>query len=500
MELIHDGGLLPDWLRRRALSAPGRIAIIADGHQLTFADLDRRTDDVATYLARLGVAAGDRIAVLLQNGVQFVETVHAMPRIGAMIVPVNLRLTAAEIAWQLDDAGAALLVTDRATDDLTRAIDERCPGLTIVPPLVTGEHDDTSTVGQREGLALIEHHDASEIHSIVYTSGTTGRPKGAMLTFGNHLWSAIGSALNLGVTPSDRWLVVLPLFHVGGLSILFRSVLYGIPVVIHESFNPAAVNRSIDEDRVTIVSVVATMLSRMLDERGERPYPAWLRCVLLGGGPAPRPLLEACAARDVPVTQTYGLTETASQVATLAPEDALRRLGSAGVPLYPNEVSIESDGRRAQSGEPGEILVRGPIVTAGYHRLPDATASALIDGWLHTGDYGFLDESGFLYVLDRRDDLIVTGGENVYPAEVEAALLSHSAVEEAAVIGEPDPEWGQRVVAIVRATREIGPNELQAYCRASLASYKVPAVIRFRTEPLPRTAAGKLIRRELRER
>jgi len=248
---------------------------------------------------------------------------------------------------------------------------------------------------------------------------------------------------------------------------------------------------------------VAATLHRLLDARADRPVPPTLRCILLGGGPAPRPLLERCARIGVPVVQTYGLTETASQVATLAPEDALRRLGSAGRPLYPNALRIaDSDGADAPAGEPGEILVRGPVVTAGYADRPDDTARALAGGWLHTGDVGRLDEEGYLYVLDRRDDLIVTGGENVYPAEVEAALLAHPAVAEAGVVGMPDERWGARVVAVVRARdgAATDADALRAHCRTLLGGYKVPAEIRLVTEPLPRTASGKLRRAELRAR
>jgi o-succinylbenzoate---CoA ligase len=500
MAVTPDPSVLPDWLRRRAFSTPDRLAVIAPGARWTFAELDRRADAIALRLAACGVSSGDRVAVLLPNRAAFVEIVHALPRIGAVLVPINTRLAPDEIAWQLIDAGVTLLVADLVEPDLARTLRAASPDLKIVA-LHPGDADLLLLSDiEPAPVKLVERHSATEIHSLIYTSGTTGRPKGALLTYGNHWWSAIGSVLNLGATPDDRWLAVLPLFHVGGLSILQRSVINGIAVVVHETFDPAAVNRGVDEDRVTIVSVVATMLRRMLAERGGERYPPWLRCVLLGGGPAPRPLLEACAARGVPVTQTYGLTETASQVATLAPEDALRKLGSAGKPLYPNELAIEVDGRRAEPGEPGEILVRGPIVTAGYHRLPAATAEALRGGWLHTGDYGYLDADGFLYVLDRRDDLIVSGGENVYPAEVESVLLAHPDVLEAGVIGVSDPEWGQRVVAIVRCHTDavVDTQVLIAHCRAHLAGYKVPSRIDFTIDPLPRNAGGKLLRRQLR--
>jgi O-succinylbenzoic acid--CoA ligase len=343
--------------------------------------------------------------------------------------------------------------------------------------------------------------DFAATHSLVYTSGTTGKPKAAVLTYGNHLWSAVSSALNLGLREDDRWLACLPLFHVGGLAILLRSAIYGTAAIVHEGFDPARVNAAIDRDGVTIVSVVANMLQRMLDERGDRPYPASLRCVLLGGGPAPAPLLQRCSALGVPVVQTYGLTETASQVATLAPEDALRKLGSAGKPLFGTELRIEaSDGAVLPPGNEGEVVVRGPTVTPGYLNNPDATARAIRDGWLHTGDVGYLDEEGYLYILDRRDDLIVSGGENVYPAEIEAVLQSHPDVLEGGVYGVLDERWGQSPVAavVLRAGAEVTPETLLAYCRERLAAYKAPSSIEFRAE-LPRNAAGKLVRRRLLE-
>ncbi len=272
--------------------------------------------------------------------------------------------------------------------------------------------------------------------------------------------------------------------------------------MVHDGFDADAVNAAIDDDGVTIVSVVAVMLQRMLDARADRPYPATLRCILLGGGPTPRALLDRCAVAGVPVVQSYGLTEACSQVATLSLAEAAEHVGSAGRALYPNAVRIAaSSGGGTSADGVGEILVRGPIVMAGYAGQPEATARTIVKGWLHTGDLGRLDADGCLYVLDRRDDLIVTGGENVYPAEVEAALLAHPAVAEAGVVGVVDETWGQRVVAVV-LPREDGASvdavTLEAFVRARIAGYKVPREIRLVTEPLPRTASGKLRRGELR--
>jgi O-succinylbenzoic acid--CoA ligase len=240
------------------------------------------------------------------------------------------------------------------------------------------------------------------------------------------------------------------------------------------------------------------MLARMLEDLGERRYPSSFRCMLLGGGPAPLPLLEACTDKGIPIYQTYGMTETASQIVTLPPEYMLTKLGSAGKPLFQAEVRIMNGQAPAAPGEPGEIQVRGPNVTRGYWNRPEATAEALRDGWLATGDIGFLDEEGFLYVLDRRSDLIISGGENVYPAEIEAVLLGHPAVAEAGVCGVADERWGQVPVAYVKLAEDatVSEEELRAYCGTRLARYKLPARIRF-VDALPRNAAGKLLRREL---
>ncbi len=480
--------LLPDWLAHRAGVAPDRPALIADNARWTFAELDRRAATLARRLAALGARPGDRIGLLLRNSPEFIALVYAAPRLGVTLVPLNTRLAAPELAWQLTDSGARLLLYDAYHAPLAAAA---LPGAGSI-----ASHDVAALAELPEAeVALRPSIDLAEAYTITYTSGTTGRPKGAVLTYGNYWWSAIGSALNLGLHADDRWLAVLPLFHVGGLAIVIRAAIYGIPVVLHQGFDPAAANRALDADGVTIVSLVSAMLQRMLDERGARPYGAALRCVLLGGGPAPQPLLEACAARGVPVVQTYGLTEAASQVATLAPGDALGKLGSAGKPLLPTELRIASDG----AASVGEILVRGPTVMRGYINRPDETARALRDGWLHTGDLGYLDDEGYLYVVSRRADLIISGGENIYPAEVEAALLAHPAVEEAGVVGLPDERWGQVPAACVklRPGATLSEAALIAFCRERLAGYKLPRHLRF-VQVMPRNAAGKLLRDTLR--
>jgi O-succinylbenzoic acid--CoA ligase len=491
---------VPDWLHQRAQSTPHRLGLICGDDRLTFAQLDAAVDATAGRLLLEGVQPGHVVGVLSRNSTAFVFAVHATARIGAVLMPLNLRLTTAELAWQLRDAGAHRLLHDEAHRETAVVLRGETSPLQLLSLDAL-----TADVGARHASHLRDDastFDLNATHSLVYTSGTTGTPKGAMLTYGNHLWSAIGSALNLGVHEDDRWLACLPLFHVGGLAILLRGALYGTTAIVHESFDAARANASIENDHVTIISVVANMLQRMLDERGPRPYPAHLRCVLLGGGPAPEPLLRRCVALGVPVVQTYGLTEAASQVATLAPEDALRKVGSAGKPLFGTELRIEdAAGKVLPARAEGEIVVHGPTVTPGYLNRPDATAKAIRDGWLHTGDIGYLDDEGYLYVLDRRDDLIVSGGENVYPAEIEATLQGHPDVAEAGVFGAPDERWGQTSVAIVvlRPGATVTPEALIAHCREHLAAYKTPRRIEFRSE-LPRNAAGKLVRSRLRSK
>ena len=402
------------------------------------------------------------MATLLPNGFASSILPHAALRLGAILAPLNTRLARAEIEWQVGNLAPSIIIDSEE--------------------MLNGP------ISNDVELRLSHPEDA--VSAIIYTSGTTGKPKGAMLTVRNLWWSAIGSALNLGSVPNDRWLACLPLFHVGGLSIITRSAIYGIEAIVHESFDEHRVNDAIDAEGASIVSVVAVMLERMLNARGNAPYPSTLRCVLLGGGPASASLLERAASLNVPVVQTYGLTETCSQVATVSPVDAARKPGSAGKPLYPNEIRIS---------DADEIVVRGPVVMQGYYENPAATSAAIVDGWLQTGDAGRIDDEGFLYVLDRRDDLIVTGGENVYPAEVESALSSHPAIEEAAVIGIADQSWGQRVIAIVRNKTEVTANDLAAHCESRLARYKIPREFRFADKPLPRTSAGKLRRAVLRE-
>lgn len=486
--------MMPDWLHQRARLSPDHDAIITDDRTYTFAQLDRAVKRAADTLRSMGIRPGDHVATLATNSDAFVIAVHALIGCRAVMVPLNVRLTPTELRWQIDDSDTRWLLYEHERADVVTQLDLNIPACEIeclVSPDCSQSKYDAKLDGETPRV------DLEAVQGIIYTSGTTGNPKGAMLTLGNHWWNAVGSALNLGIHHDDRWLAMLPLFHVGGLAILFRSVIYGHPVIIHRRFDPAKANDAIDHQGVTIASVVSTMLRAIIDERQKQPFPKSLRALLTGGGPIDPALLATCAKIGAPVIQTYGMTETASQAATLSPADALRKPGSAGKPLFPNEIRVNKP-----IGEIGEIEVRGPSVSPGYYNRPEDNQTRTDDGWFQTGDLGRFDEEGFLYVVDRRSDLIISGGENVYPKEVEDVLTRHPAVLEAAVVGVPHAKWGQVPIAYVvfrpdrRTDEERGIADIIEHCRQHLARYKVPTQI-IPVESLPRNATGKLLRRGL---
>ncbi|HEY1354540.1 MAG TPA: o-succinylbenzoate--CoA ligase [Ktedonobacteraceae bacterium] len=506
MTVSQHGNFLPDWLTRCAEQTPEQLALQCGQVRWSFAELARQAVQLAGQLAAVGVGVGSRVALLAANGPACVACVHALAHLGAVLVPLNTRLSVGELCWQLEDVQAMLLVSDTSMAELARGLAVALPRACLqevrqgsVQRILLTRQGSPCAVGEVSLRPLI---DLEATQAIIYTSGTTGRPKGVLITYGMQWWNAVGSALNLGHRRDDCWLACLPLFHIGGLSILMRSVIYGISVILQETFDEQAVNQAIRCEGVSIISVVAVMLQRMLADlectQGQA-YPPTLRCVLLGGGPAPRPLLQRCASLQIPVAQTYGLTESCSQAVTLAPCDALRKPGSAGRPLLPLQLRVLHHGCPQAVGEVGTIYLKGPTITPGYADRPAATAEALHDGWLCTGDLGYLDADGYLYVLERRSDLIISGGENVYPAEIESALLAHPAVAEAGVCGQDDPTWGQVPLAFVRLYPgcSLTPEALLAHVRQDLAGYKVPRQIVF-VATLPRNSSGKLLRRELR--
>ncbi len=454
--------VVPHWIQAAAARQPDRVALETPERSLTYAELR----DAA--LAGAGELRGaTRVAIALPAGADFVIAFHACLLAGAAAVPIDLRLSDAEQEQRL--AGAEVVIdaplanAPVANASLANASLANA-ALADVPPATTSGPAGQPASPDSEGRAAARDVPVALMH----TSGTTGAPKPVTLTDGNFLASALGSAVALGLDPAERWLCPMPLTHVGGLSIAFRSAIYATTAVVHGRFDTEAVVSELMDAgrRITVVSLVPTMLARLLDAGLERP--PTLRWALLGGGPIAPALVARAEAAGVAVAPTYGMTEACSQIATF------------GWPLAGVEVRVADD---------SEVLVRGPIVSAGA--LSD-------DGWLHTGDLGRFDERVRLEIVGRKSDTIVTGGENVAPAEVEAALLEHPAVADAAVHPRADPEWGEAVVAtvVLRDGDVAAADELLAHCAARLAGFKVPKVVEF-ADVLPRTASGKLLRRQL---
>ncbi|KKI88886.1 O-succinylbenzoic acid--CoA ligase [Bacillus sp. SA1-12] len=483
--------LMPNWLKQRAELTPDRLAIKTENIELSFKQLHERAVLLAHQLSYSGVKKHQHIGILMKNSVDMVETIFAVLSIGAVAVMLNTRLTEQELAWQVEDAEAAYLICDRELHDKISAKQD--------VKLLINEELKQVKIRRKAFISFDEDVATTQVATIMYTSGTTGNPKGVMQSYGNHWSSAIGSALNLGLRAEDRWLLAVPLFHISGLSILMRSVIYGMGIVLFERFDAKKMNAAIIHDHVTIVSVVTTMLQQMLEKLDKQQFPPSFRCMLAGGGPVPKSILEECQTLRIPVYQTYGMTETASQIVTLSPEYSMKKLGSAGKPLFSCQIKIVKDGKECGALEEGEIVVKGPNITKGYWKREDATIKAIKDGWLHTGDQGYMDDEGFLYVLDRRSDLIISGGENVYPAEIESILLSHPKIKDAGVIGVENQKWGQTPYAFVSSDDEaLSIPELLEYCKSRLAPYKVPTGITILQE-LPRNASNKLLRRKLKE-
>ncbi len=472
---------MPNWLMQRSFLTPERTAIETKEEKITFLELHEKVGSVCEHLSYLQIEKGQKVAVLMKNGTQMITVIHALSYIGAVAVLLNTRLSREELLWQMDDAEVVCLVTDQEFETekvLVYAFEE------VVN-------------GPKKTAVVQEEFSLEESMTIIYTSGTTGKPKGVILTYGNHWASAVGSSLNLGLRDDDCWLACMPMFHVGGLSLLMKNIMYGMRILLVPKYDPDFIHEAIKTRGITIISVVSKMLMDLLERLGEETYPSSLRCMLLGGGPAPKPLLETCVTKGIPVYQTYGMTETSSQICTLSADYMLTKVGSAGKTLFSCQLRIEKDGEVVPPNVEGEIVVKGPNVTHGYFKREDATRETIIDGWLHTGDLGYLDEEGFLYVLDRRSDLIISGGENIYPAQIEEVLLANPKVAEAGVVGKADEQWGQVPAAFIVKADDITEEELIKFCEEKLARYKVPREVHFLLE-LPRNASKKLLRRELR--
>jgi fatty-acyl-CoA synthase len=498
---------LGSWPERRLRINPGSDAIWFERAAMSHGDFAGRVRRVAAALAGLGVRAGDRVSWLSSNHPSALETLYACGQLGAIWVPVNARLTAPEARYILAHSGATVVFHGRDQGDLAASLRDQVPEVRSWVAVEPGPADSSlpyeQLLAEADPLWRDELVSLSDPCLIMYTSGTTGRPKGAVLTHGNMTWNAANQILGFDFTSDERTLALAPLFHIGGLNgTVNPTLLRGGCVVMMRRFEPEAALEVIEQQRVTSFFAVPTMLDAMArDPSFQARDLSALRSIGAAGAPVPLPTLRTWLGRGVVMQQAYGMTEAAPGCTVLDSADAERKIGSVGKPVFFTDLRVvRPDGSDAAVDEVGEVIVSGPNIMPGYWNDAERTAEVLTsDGWYHSGDAGSLDDEGFLFIRDRYQDLIISGGENVYPAEVESVLLELPGVVEAAVIGVPDETWGEVGLAllVMGADLAVEPGSIQAALRERLAGFKVPRHIKFVAD-LPKTATGKVRKPELR--
>ncbi|HZV51862.1 MAG TPA: long-chain fatty acid--CoA ligase [Candidatus Dormibacteraeota bacterium] len=498
-------------LERNRERWPDREVIAYGDRRIDNRTLFERVNALARGMRELGIGRGAVVALLLYNCPEFLEVTFAVNKLGAVWLPLNYRLAAAEWRYILGHAGAEAIVTEPEFAPSIDAIAEELPALRH--RVLVGAGADRPWIafetlvepyrGERVADAEVEEHD---LQRLMYTSGTTARPKGVMITYGNLLWKNVGHILEFGITSSDRTLVAGPLYHVGGMDLPASAVLYaGGSLVLLRKFEAREALAAIQAEGITNLWLAPAMVNMVLQLPDLEAYDTRsVRFIINGGEKMPVPLIQRVlrAFPNAWFSDAYGLTETVSGDTFMDREHVISKIGSVGKPVVHLAVRVvDEEGQEVLPNQLGEVVLRGPKVFKGYWRDPEATAAAIRDGWFHTGDIGRIDEDGYLYIEDRKKDLIISGGENIASSEVERALYEHPAVVEAAVIGIPDPRWGEvpKAFVVLRSGAEITTQDLIEHCRQRLARFKVPKQVEF-IDALPRNPSGKVLKRELRER
>jgi acyl-CoA synthetase (AMP-forming)/AMP-acid ligase II len=502
-----------------ATIVPDQEIVAFEGRRQTYQETTTRVQRLAAALAILGISKGDRVAVLDTNSSRAVEAYFATSLLGAVFVPLNYRATAEELEYMVTTAGAHVLMVGERYRPLVAHVRDRLLCVTHYVAMDSPQPQMDSfeaLIAQAPGEASEAEVDEEDVNILMYTSGTTGRPKGVMLTCGDFVAYVCGHTDLADGTPRGAALLCVPLYHIAGVTLMMTSVFSGRRLVVLRQFEPTEWLETVQRERITHTFVVPTMLKRVLDHPDFSRYTCTsLEVLAYGAAPMPVSVIHRAIAMFPPTVgfiNTFGQTETTATVTVLLPEDhrlegspqeverKLQRLSSIGRPLPDVEVRIvDAEGAEVTPGKIGEITVRTPRLMKGYLSQGDATAQTMVHGWLHTRDMGWMDADGYLYLAGRQDDLIIRGGENISPAEVEAVLYTHPAIEEAAIIGVPDVDWGEQVMAIVvpRADSPLTVEEVIDWCQQRLASFKRPAMVRFVRE-LPRNPLGKVLRKELR--
>jgi acyl-CoA synthetase (AMP-forming)/AMP-acid ligase II len=500
------------FLAKRAFLGPDVEAYV-DSHsdlRLTFGELNERANRIASALLADGIEKGERVGLLLMNGAEFMEAFFALAKIGAVVVPLNWRLVADELEFILKDSGTRRLIYDGDFAETVADLHARGDKTDIVQWLqVTGGGEGAHFAQSYERFRDAASADEPECRGsdedmlyIMYTSGTTGLPKGVVHTHTSSIWAVLSIAATVRYQDGDRYLAALPMFHVGALTPLAVNVYAGVTSIVMRSFDPVLAWELIERERISTGLAVPAMLNFMVQVDGfeHRFDRSSLRWLMTGAAPVPPALVQLYADLGIGVQQVYGLTESCGPACLMDPENSLRKPSSTGRAFFHTDIRVVNDaGEDCGPDEPGEVLVRGKHIMREYWNRPDATAETLIDGWLHTGDVAIMDEEGFVSIQDRIKDMIISGGENVYPAEIESVLMSHPDISEAAVIGMASEKWGESPFAIVVKTDDaLTEADVLNFCHGKLARFKQPAGATF-IEVIPRNPSGKILKRLLRE-
>lgn len=502
---VSEPNIAATALRRADLNGE-RTALIFEEQEISYAELGERIRRQASLLKSCGVCVGDRVGYVGLNHPAFLETMFAAQALGAIFVPLNFRLTAEELTFIINDAGVHTLFADNA---LRSVLEPARDNLCCKHYFSSEAQDDgwRHLESERSEAQPIDEAVSVDLHDlaiIMYTSGTTGLPKGAMLTHGNILWNNINAMLAFGGERDDVVLTAAPLFHIGGLNVMtIHSFHVGSCVVLERNFEPVQILADIERYGVThMFGAPAMFLFMSQQEQFASTDLSKVKNFICGAAPVPETLIELYAKRGVDFCQGYGLTETAPFGSFLTPEWSLSKLGSAGQPpIYSDMRIVDDNNKPVPSGERGEICLRGPNIMKGYWNRPEATASAIdAEGWFHSGDVGYVDDDGFLFICDRLKDMVISGGENVYPAEVESVLYRHESIAEVAVIGLPDEKWGEAVTAVaaLNAGASLTLEELRKFAEPLMAKYKLPLRLHI-VDALPRNPAGKVLKFVLKE-
>jgi len=495
-----------DWLAKRARLSPNRVAIIeaATGRRLSYAEWNARANQAAHALQALGLRKGDLLAVLSPNRLEYLDLLFACNKTGVILQALNVRLAVPELQAMVQDIPPRALIYSGDLAEKAAALEEAVPVMVALDAPIRGAHRRWRELAARASDRPPDPIPLSleDPWVLCYTGGTTGLPKAAILTYGTITWNAVNTVMSWGLRPDDLAVLNAPLFHTGGLNVFTTPLVHiGGASVLCTAFDPDQVFDLLEREPVTLFFGVPTMFIRLQQHpRWKRADFSRCRIVISGGAPCPMPVFERFFEKGVPFKTGYGLTEAGPNNFWLPDEKTRRKPGSVGSPLFHVEVRVTRDGQEVGPGEPGELWIRGPHVIPGYWNRPEETARTLVGGWLRTGDLAMFDEEGDFYIVGRIKEVIISGGENIYPAEVESVMLGHPDVVEAALIGVPDPEWGEvgRAIVVRRPGSTLTAEELMAYLRARLAGYKVPKSIVF-VEELPKTGAGKIDKTALRQ-